>query len=77
MYYDSIPDIMTVDEMKNVLKIGRNKAYSLVKDGEIKSLKIGGSLRIPKRYLIDFIESACYNDDVATGGSLASLEVVR
>ena len=77
MYYDSIPDIMTVDEMRNVLKIGRNKAYSLVRNGEIKSLKIGGSLRIPKRYLIDFIDSPCYNDIVATDGSLESLEVLR
>lgn len=76
MYYDNIPDIMTVDEMRKVLKIGRNKAYSLVKSGEIKSLKIGEIYRIPKRYLIDFIESACYNDDVATGGSLVTLEVV-
>lgn len=76
MYYDNIPDIMTINEMRKVLKIGRNKAYSLVKSGSIKSLNIGGIIRIPKRYLIDFIESACYNDDVATGGSLASLEVI-
>ena len=68
MNYDSIPDIMTVDEMKNVLKIGRNKAYSLVRNGEIKALKIGGIFRIPKRYLIDFIESACYNNAVVASG---------
>lgn len=68
MNYDHIPDVMTVDELRSILKIGRNKAYSLVRHGEIKSLKIGGIFRIPKRYLIDFIESTCYNDNVAASG---------
>ena len=77
MDYNTIPDIMSVEEMRSILKIGRNKAYALVGDGKIKSLKIGRTIRIPKRYVIDFIESQCYNDEVATGRSRTSLEVVR
>lgn len=77
MDYNTIPDIMSVEEMRSILKIGRNKAYAIVGTGAIKSLKIGRTIRIPKRYVVDFIESQCYNGKVATGRSLTSLEVVR
>lgn len=56
--FEAYPDVMSVDELCSALKIGKNTAYKLIKDKAIKSLKIGKSYKIPKCYLIDFLESA-------------------
>ena len=48
-------DILTVEELCEVLRIGKNTAYKLLKSGEIKSVKIGNIYKIPKRYIKDYI----------------------
>ena len=48
-------DILTVEELCKVLRIGKNTAYKLLKSGEIKSVKIGNVYKIPKRYLKEYI----------------------
>lgn len=42
-------DILTFQELKKVLKIGRTKTYELLQNNSIKSIKIGTNYRIPKR----------------------------
>jgi excisionase family DNA binding protein len=39
----------TVDEVADMLRIGRNAAYDLVARGEIPSVKVGRLLRVPVR----------------------------
>jgi hypothetical protein len=41
-----------------MLHIGRNSAYSILKDGLIKTIKVGKKYIIPKKSVIDFLESA-------------------
>ena len=55
------PDVMTVADITKALNIGRNAAYLLIKNGSISALKIGGSIRILKVNVIDFLENSCYN----------------
>lgn len=57
------PDILTVHDMQNILKIGRNTAYHLIDSGHIRHVRIGRSIRIPKTCLIDFLSSADYNHE--------------
>lgn len=40
--------LLTVEEVAERLRIGRTKAYELVKDGEIESVRIGRLRRVPK-----------------------------
>ena len=49
-------DVLTIDDIKKILKIGRNKSYNLLKNGTIKSFKIGRSYRVCKKDLIIFIQ---------------------
>lgn len=56
--FENLPLLMTVGEMASVLRIGRNAAYQLVKDGNIQIIRVGRSIRIPRRALIQFVESA-------------------
>jgi len=55
--YDDIPLIMTVEDLMPTLLIGRNTAYDLVRSGEIKSIRVGRQIRIPRDALIAFLEN--------------------
>lgn len=52
-------DILTFKEYQRVLKIGRNKAYQLLKNKSIKSIRIGTEYRIPKQCIIDYLYQNC------------------
>lgn len=60
--FETLPLLLTVSELSSVLRIGRNAAYQLVKDGDIKSLHVGRSIRIPRTALIQFIERTQVNE---------------
>ena len=49
------PDILSVQEVAKILRIGKNKAYGLVNEGTLSSIKIGGKLIVPKMCLIQFL----------------------
>lgn len=55
-------DILKIEDMIKILHISKGKAYSLVKNGEIKSLRIGRIIRIPKFALVDYIGEMCENN---------------
>ena len=48
-------DVLTVEELCEVLRIGKNTAYRLLKNKEIKSIKRGSVYKIPKKYLKQYI----------------------
>ena len=61
---DQKPDILTVPESADFLRIGRTQMYKLIREGSIKHIKIGRKILIPRKYLIDFVENMtilCYN----------------
>lgn len=41
-------DIITVDELGEILAIGKNKAYELLNSGRIKAFREGRHWKIPK-----------------------------
>lgn len=49
--------IYTVDEIQDILGIGRNSAYSLVKSGVFHSVRIGGNIRISKKSFDDWLDN--------------------
>ncbi len=49
--FDQLPALLTVDEARRVLRLGRNSMYDAVKRGEIPSLRIGRRLFVPKARL--------------------------
>jgi len=74
---EDLPDILTVDDLQKILGISRSMAYRLIRSEEIKHLRIGRIIRIPKRYLVDFIYKAPYNEGVVVSNpSVISKEVV-
>ena len=59
--FASFPDMMTVTQAAQALQIGRTAAYALVKNRFIATIRVGRTIRIPKQFLIDYVQTARYN----------------
>lgn len=53
---DQVPLVLSVKDVGEVLGIGRNSAYDLIRCGKIKSIRVGKQIRIPKQALIEFLQ---------------------
>ena len=56
--FNNYPDILTIKDIQSILRIGRTKAYRLIKDGSIKHIDKLKPYRIPKVYLIEYTENS-------------------
>lgn len=56
--FNNYSDLLTLEDLCEILLIGRNQAYILLSSGTIKALKIGRAWKIPKQSVIDYINSA-------------------
>ena len=54
------PDVLTVEQVAQILNIGINAAYRLVNSHEIGCRKIGKSIRVPKVCVVDYLVSSRY-----------------
>ena len=52
---ENLPPILRVEDLKGVLDIGRNSAYALVRSGQIRSVKVGRQLRVPRKAVLEFM----------------------
>lgn len=50
-----LPLSLRVEDLMPILDIGRNTAYSLVRSGQIRSVRVGRQLRIPRNAIIEFM----------------------
>lgn len=55
--FEGYKDILTVEEARKALGMGRNTIYNLLENNIIKSIKIKRKYYIPKEFLIDFINN--------------------
>lgn len=56
LIFDDIPLVLTVEELMPILSIGRNTAFSLVRSGQIRSIRTDKQIRILKHDLRQFLE---------------------
>lgn len=64
---EQFPDILTVKDLQKILSIGRSKAYSILHSGELQYMTIGRQIRIPKKYLLDYLQKMSYNTNLKSG----------
>lgn len=70
----STPDVLTITDLQKTLNVGRSTAYRLVNSGDIGCVRIGRSIRIPRKYVSNFLQNnsilleneqeKCYNKEV-------------
>lgn len=49
------PEVLTIEEAAAVLRIGRSAAYMAAKRGDIPTVKIGGTYRVPRHRLAELL----------------------
>ena len=50
-----LPIILRGEDLMPILGIGRNTAYELIRSGQIRSVRIGRQIRIPRDALLEFL----------------------
>lgn len=56
---DTRPLLLHVEDLIPILGISRSAAYTLVRKSEIRSVRIGRSIRIPRGALDEFVRKLC------------------
>lgn len=54
---EGYPEILRVEDLQRILGIGRNTAYSLLKEKQIRSIRVRRLYRIPKSAVIEYLEN--------------------
>jgi excisionase family DNA binding protein len=54
--------LISLNELQEILGIGRTKAYDLVTSGELPAVRIGRIIRVDMRDLTDWLEQQKYHD---------------
>ncbi len=52
--FENYPDVVSVEQLQEMLSVGKNTAYNLISSKTIKSFKIGRKIKIPKAYIIEY-----------------------
>lgn len=52
---NSLPLTLSVHEISKALGIGLNSAYNLVHAGQISSVRVGRTIRVPRTALLAFL----------------------
>ena len=60
---ENYKDVLVIEDIMDILQIGRNSAYKLINSGEIRALRVGRNIRIPKVFLLDYLSGKDYTDD--------------
>lgn len=53
--FEDLPLTLRVEDLMSILRIGRNTAYELVRSGQIRSVRVGRQLRVPKDAVMEFL----------------------
>ena len=55
--FQNYPDVVTIKQLMQMLNIGKNKAYELIKNKTIQTVRIGKKYIIPKVAVIQFLSN--------------------
>ena len=55
MLFENLPDILTFEETRSALRIGKNTLLELLWNREIDAFKIGKCWRIPRTALVNYV----------------------
>lgn len=53
--FDEFDDILTIEDVSLMLKIGMTQAYKIVRTGKLKGYKEGRDWKIPKQSLVKYV----------------------
>ncbi|MBP3894597.1 MAG: helix-turn-helix domain-containing protein [Atopobiaceae bacterium] len=67
-FLEDYPTMLTVNDMAEITGLHVGTIRRLCKDGKIPALKIGGRIRIPKKFLLDSFDADTGEEEPGTAG---------
>ena len=52
---DEYKDVLKIEDLMTILRIGKNKAYQILRSGVIPNRKVGSQYVIPKMGVINYL----------------------
>ncbi len=52
---EQYPDVLTVRQVMEILQLGRDSTYALIRCGKIPSVKVGRQIRVSKLAVLQFL----------------------
>jgi len=77
MMFKNYPDIITVEQLAEMLNIGKSSAYELLRSNQIYHVKVGKKYIIPKTAVLDFVGEICYNNGQIINGRLTQSVIIE
>lgn len=53
--FESYEDILTIQDVADILKVGTTQVYKIVRSGQLKAFKEGKDWKIAKQALIEYV----------------------
>lgn len=53
--YSEYPEILEVKDLCEILGYGKKKVYQLIKEGQLKKIPCGRTIKVAKATVIDFV----------------------
>lgn len=53
--------ILTIDDVCEILKVGRSRVYKMLADGSLKAFRLGRTWKITREALQEFLETGGYS----------------
>lgn len=66
IYLEKLPPVLRVRDLGPILDVSNNTAYALVRNGQIRSVRIGRSYRIPRDAVAEYL---MYGADITLGNT--------
>ena len=57
-YLENCKEMLSVRDITELLPVGKGIIYRLIKNKEIKHLRVGNTIIVPKKYLIEYLEKS-------------------
>jgi len=58
--FNEYGDILTLEEMCQILKVGKNNGYKLLTQGLIRAYKNGRNWRIPRESIVEYVKKLVF-----------------
>lgn len=68
MTVDELPAVLTVEQYAAFWRIGRTTAYDLVRSGDLEAVRLGRTIRIPRRVVLEQLGEDLPNEKAAVEG---------
>lgn len=60
---NGVPLALTVRELARMLGVSKNTAYDLVRSGQLRSIRVGRQIRVPRSAMEDYLNGSAPSRD--------------